>query len=116
MPIKPIPRAVLEERLRVFEELKAKHRGWSIRFGVYIMLVLGVIGSQALIIKDDLTLIYEPMKWGQLGGALIIAIFAYTKTEGDRVKAIDKRHPNVSRILMTALYNGFFWMTVVGVW
>lgn len=113
---KPIPRAVLEERLRVLEASKAKHRTWAIRFGVYIMLVLGVLGSQALIIKDDLMLVFEPMKLGQLGGALLIAFFAYSKTEGDRIKAIGKKSPNVSRILMTALYNGFFWMTIVGVW
>lgn len=113
---KPVPRAVLEERLRVIEESKAKHRGWAIRFGVYVMLVLGVLGSQALIIKEDLTLIMNPVKLGQLAGALLIAVFAYSKTEGDRVHAVSKKNPDVFRILMTALYNGFFWMTIVGVW
>jgi len=86
-----------------------------IKFGVYGMLVLGVLGSQALILKSDLTMVWQPLKLGQLAGALLVALFAYVKTEGDRMKIINKKTP-IGRILMTAFYNGFFWMTVVGVW
>lgn len=110
---KSIPRAVLEERLRVLEAGRLKRKRWLIRFGVYAAVVIGVLGSQAIIVRDDLTTVLTPIKLGQLLGALLVSLFVYAKTEESRIRA---KHLDVGRILITAFYNGFFWMTIVGVW
>ena len=113
--MKGVPRSVLEERLRVAQARSQRLRVWWVSVGVYFALVMGILGSQVLIIRDDLTAILQPLRAGQLGGALLVGALTYTKLEMDRRHLVGKSR-NVGRVLRNAFYHGFFWMTVLGVW
>lgn len=115
MSTKAVPRAVLEERLRVANDRAQRIRMWWVSVGVYLALLLGIISSQALIVRGDLTVVVRPIRLGQLGGAVLIATLSYTKLEMDK-RHLSGKARNVGRVLRNAFYHGFFWMTLLGVW
>ena len=95
------------------EERKHKRHLFYIKFGVYIALVVGVVGSQAIEMVDDLTTILKPVELGQVIGAAIVAGAVYNKLENDRGEIKPR---NTMRLLRNAIYHGFFWMTIMGSW
>ena len=121
---KPVPRAVLEERLRVAEEEKAerevraeKRSTIAIGVGSYFVVVAGVLASQVVSLKDDLSATFELLEMSQLLGGMLIAGAVFNRTEGQKEDLAGKaKKGNVGRSLLTAFYNGFFWMTMVGAW
>ncbi len=100
------PKEIKEERIH-------KRHLFYIKFGVYIALIVGVVGSQAIEMVDDLTTILKPVELGQVIGASIVAGALYNKLENDRGEI--KPH-NTMRLLRNAIYHGFFWMTIMGSW
>ncbi len=114
---KPIPRAVLEERIRMYEERSAKRRLFAVQFGVYFMMVLGVIASQAIVMADDLSASFTAIELSQVGGSIFVASVLYSKMEGDRGDLAGKaKKENVGRVLRHAFYHGLTWMTLLGAW
>ena len=118
---KPIPRAVLVERLRILEDKRDRRRLLAVRFGVYIVLVVGVLASQALLMSDDIRASLQPIELGQIGGAAILGIVGYNKLETSskhREKDIlgMAKKGNVGRVLRTAFAYGFTLMSVLGGW
>lgn len=114
---KPIPRAVLEERLRVLEEAKEGRRMFAVKFGVWVALIFGVLASQAIVMSDDLSASLTTLELSQVGGSLLVAGFAYNKLENSPKDVIGKaKKGNVFRVLRTAFYHGFTWMTLMGAW
>jgi len=114
---KTIPRAVLEERLKVLEESKKKHRLFAVKFGAYIALLIGVLGSQVVQMSDDLMATLQPIELGQVGGGLLVATVIYAKILSNKkdVAGMAKKG-NVFRVLITAFQAGLTWMTLVGAW
>jgi hypothetical protein len=117
MAKKPIPRAVLEERIRVFEERAAKRRLFAVQFGVYFVNIMGVLGSQAVMMTDNLAATLAPLEIGQVFGAAIVSTLVYAKmqTGKDDLRGMAKKG-NVLRVLITAFSNGFMWQTMIGAW
>lgn len=114
---KPIPRAVLEERLRVLEEARAKRRLFIVQFGVFIANAFGVLGNQLLSMSEDIKATVEPLEIGQVAGAMIIAMLVYAKTHTSKKDLTGMaKKGNVFRVLLTAFSNGFMWMTITGAW
>lgn len=114
---KPIPRAVLEERLRVLEERQANRRLFAVQFGVYFVNILGVLASQAVMLANNLEATLQPLELGQVGVAMNIAALVYSKvyTSKKDVSGMAKKG-NVFRVLLTAFSNGFMWQTMIGAW
>lgn len=96
------------------EDRHKKLKSFLVGTGVYIVMVIGVIGSQIIQLSKDLTLSLQAIELSQMGGAAIVSILLYSKLEqsGD----IDGKMNNVGRLLRNALYHGFFWMSIIGVW
>ena len=114
---KQVPRAVLEERLRVLEEAKEGRRLFTVKFGVWIALIVGVLASQAIVMADDLSATLNTLELSQVGGSILVGSLAYNKLENSPKDIVGKaKKGNVSRVLRTAFYHGFTWMTLLGAW
>jgi hypothetical protein len=105
---------------QIREEKTRKRKIFLVRFGVYVAMLLGVVGSQALVMADDLALALKPIELSQVAGAALIAGVLYTKLENkkgeDRVLSMEGKIQNLGRLMRNAVYHGFFWMTVMGAW
>lgn len=116
-PRKPIHRAVLEERLKVLEEARAKRRKTAVSIGVYFALTFGVLVSQAITLSDDLMSSFQPFEIGQLIGGWLVSMIVYSKIEGTTGELSGKaKKGNVGRVLLTAFSHGMMWMNIVGFW
>ena len=116
---KPIPRAVLEERLRVVEARAKNRRMVIVQFGSYVAMFFGVLASQALVMSDDLSATLQTLELAQVGGAVIVAAVLYNRLEdSDKPKDLEgkAKKGNVFRVLRTAFYHGLTWMTLLGAW
>jgi len=109
------------KRLSRKEELEAKReakrdawRGFAVQFGVYIVMAIGVLGSQALKMRRDLSVDLSIITGGQIIGSFIVAGAAYNKLESEG--EFDQKKLHVFRLLRNALYHGFFWSSVIGGW
>jgi hypothetical protein len=111
---KEIPREVLEDRLHQIEVSRQKRRAFAVQFGVYLALLVGVIGSQAVEMHNNLSAALKPIELSQVAGSAIVAGALYNKMEGKG--DINGKSKNVGRMLRNAIYHGFFWMTVIGAW
>ena len=87
----------------------------TVSLGVYVALAIGVLGSQAINMSDNLYLTFEVIELGQMGGALLVAALVYNKLEAERVFA-KRNRKNILRMMRHALQHGFFWMSIIGVW
>ena len=107
----------LEAKVRALEaEKKAREerqRLFVMGFGVYIVLVLGAIGSQVVMLHDNLMAVFNPVELGQVGGAMIVGVFLFSKLEE---KEDLKKAKDVGRVLRNAFTHGFFWMSILGAW
>jgi len=110
----PKPKDPLGARA-VMEARKLKRHIFYVKFGVYIALVIGVVGSQALVMADDLTTALKPVELGQVLGSVIVAGALYNKLEDSKGSVVGKTS-QVPRLLRNAVYHGFFWMTIMGSW
>jgi hypothetical protein len=115
---KPIPRAVLEERLRVLEERQARRRMFAVSTGVYVAMVFGVLASQAIVMSDDLSASLSTLELSQVAGGMLVAGVLYNKLENDKPKDLEgkAKKGNVFRVLRAAFYHGMTWMTLLGAW
>lgn len=103
----------LEAQLKAIEEAKKKRHAFLMSMGVYVALIVGVLGSLTVSFSEDLTAAFKPIALGQLAGAVFVAGLLYNKLEEDRGKA-QITGKNAFRMLRTALYHGYFWMSVIG--
>ena len=99
----------------VREAKRLRRKIFLVKFGVYIALIIGIIGSQCIIMFDDLTMVLKPVEIGQVLGAVIVAGALYNKLEDDRGE-ISGKNKHIMRLLRNAVYHGFFWMTIMGAW
>ena len=106
------PRQLLLERK---EKKHMARKIFLVQFGVYIALVIGVVGSQAIVLAEDLTTALKPVDLAQVVGAAIVAGALYNKLE-DQKGEVGKKTDHVFRLLRNAVYHGFFWMTIIGAW
>lgn len=114
---KPVPRAVLEERLRVYEEKQARRRLFAVEFGVYMVNVLGVLASQAVLFTDNISAVLAPVELGQVGGALVVSTIVYAQAHTSKVDVVGMaKKGNVFRVMLTAFSNGFMWQVLLGAW
>ena len=114
---KPVPRAVLEERLRNLEATRSRRRLFAVSAGVYVAVLAGVLASQAVVMSDDLNAVLQPLELGQLAGGVIVAALSYSKIEGTAGELSGKaKKGNVGRVLVSAFSHGMMWMTMLGAW
>lgn len=99
---------------QIQEERKRKRRIFLVRFGVYIALLVGVLGSQTIILSQDLSVAFKPVELGKFVGVAIMAGMLYNKMEGKG--ELGGKVDNAGRLIRNALYHGFFWMTIIGAW
>jgi len=113
---KPIPREVLEAKLKEIEDARARRRLFFVEFGVYAVLLLGVLASQVIVMADDLNVTFKPIEIGQVVGSMLVASMVYKKLEGSGDLKGKAQAKNFLRILLTAFNYGFTWMTIIGAW
>lgn len=107
--------AELTEAAKAKIKRREKRQQMMLSFGVYLVVVSGILASQVVVMHDNLNMTIRAVELGQVAGAALVALFAYNKLEEDRALMKNTRK-NVARVMRNAFYHGFFWMTIVGVW
>lgn len=107
--------AELTEAAKLKIKRRENRRQSMLSFGVYLVVVAGILASQAVVMHDNLNMTLRAVELGQVAGASLVALFAYNKLEEDRALMKNTRK-NTFRVMRNAFYHGFFWMTIVGVW
>ena len=102
------------KKMTPHEQKLHRRQVFAVDIGVYIALVFGVIGSQAIEMSDNLMATFNKLELGQVLGATIIAGVVYNRMEVEG--ELEGKVKHLGRLLRNAFYHGFFWMTIVGVW
>lgn len=109
---------IREEVKEILQQEKAKkadvRKKVFMEIGTYFCLAFGVVLSQAVVMHDDLSATLKKLEIGQMVGSLIVAGVLYNRLESKG--ELKGKSKNIFRVFRNAVYHGFVWMTILGVW